>query len=183
MRKQILAAGILCLGLAACKTEQPDYAATISVLEEIVSDQEQAIAACSTQSAIPTKAPTIQPTPTEQEEIHPTKLVATSKPVTTIQRPPTATPTKTPSPTPTTTPTATPLPDASVGELLTNLRSGPGVGYPIITEAQPGTPLTVLGKSADTEWLKVTMPDGTEGWMFYLPLNTYIPIDTLDIVN
>ncbi|MBN1318828.1 MAG: SH3 domain-containing protein [Anaerolineales bacterium] len=182
MYKCFLAAGLL-IFLVACEAEQPDYPATISVLENLVSEQEQALADCSTKSAIPTAAPTTQPTPTIWEEILPTKIVATRKPATTIQRPPTATPTRTPTMTPTTTPTATPLPDAAVGELLTNLRSGPGVGFLILMEAQPGTPLTVLGKSADSEWLKVTMPDGSVGWMFYLPLKMYISIDSLEIVN
>ncbi len=101
----------------------------------------------------------------------------------TVQRPPTVTPTGTATPQPTPTATATPLPDAAVGDQLTNLRSGPSVGFAIIAEVEGGTALDVLGKSADGEWLKVRTPDGLEGWMFLLPLQVFIPLDTVPVTQ
>lgn len=180
--KRLLLAGLLTTILVSCKNNKPDYPATISALENIVAVQGQGIATC---NAIPdTPTPTLTPVPTRTpDQIRPTILVGTIKPITTVQRPPTATPTSTPSNTPTVTPTATPLPDAAVGDQLTNLRTGPNVGYSIITEVQAGTPLRVLGKSADSEWFKVVVPDGSEGWMYYLPVNLFIPIESLEIVN
>jgi hypothetical protein len=55
------------------------------------------------------------------------------------------------------------------------------VGFPILTEVAPGTPLEVLGKSADQEWLKVRIPDGDEGWMFLLPVELNVPLDSLPV--
>jgi uncharacterized protein YgiM (DUF1202 family) len=48
-----------------------------------------------------------------------------------------------------------------------NLRSGPGLTFPVVGSAAPGQSLTVTGVSADGEWLRVDLPD-TDGsaWAF-----------------
>ena len=49
-----------------------------------------------------------------------------------------------------------------------NVRVGPGLGYGNIAGgANPGTRVEVIGRSSDSNWLNIIMPDGeTEGWIF-----------------
>ena len=62
-----------------------------------------------------------------------------------------------------------------------NVRSGPGYGYPIITIAYQGYTFTLLGRTADSAWVKVQMVDGTQGWVNASALNTTVPVNTLPI--
>jgi uncharacterized membrane protein YgcG len=45
-----------------------------------------------------------------------------------------------------------------------NLRSGPGVGYPIIGNATLGQKLPVLGQAGGCAWLQVQLADGGVAW-------------------
>ena len=49
-----------------------------------------------------------------------------------------------------------------------NVRVGPGLGYGNLAGgANPGTRVEVIGRSSDSNWLNIIMPDGeTEGWIF-----------------
>jgi uncharacterized protein YgiM (DUF1202 family) len=54
-------------------------------------------------------------------------------------------------------------------EVNANVRTGPGVAFPIITTSTAGTTLTILGKSCggcptNSIWYKVQLPDEREGW-------------------
>jgi hypothetical protein len=55
------------------------------------------------------------------------------------------------------------------------------VGYSILAEVDGATPLQILGKSADEEWLQVRTPAGLEGWMFHLPVELYIPLESVPV--
>lgn len=57
-----------------------------------------------------------------------------------------------------------------------NVRVGPGLGYGSIAGgANPGTRVEVIGRSSDSNWLNIIMPDGeTEGWIF----STLITVDS-----
>lgn len=44
-----------------------------------------------------------------------------------------------------------------------NVRSGPGVDYPVVTQARTEDTLTVRGTSGD--WYYVSLPDGSDGWV------------------
>ncbi len=91
--------------------------------------------------------------------------------------PPTATPlilpTRTPLPSLTpsiaapTSPPATATPRAAVcpscGGL--RLRDRPGTGGDIITMLESNTPLNVIGRTSDNNWVQVITPDGTIGWV------------------
>jgi uncharacterized protein YgiM (DUF1202 family) len=167
--------------LAACGGRGPDLAATVAALEATIAAQESELATWEAVALEPTASPV--PPPTEVPTREATIVLATAPPVATVQRPPTATPSPTVTPTPTATPTATPIPDAAVGDQITNLRSGPAVGFPILAEVAAATPLEVLGKSADQEWIKVRTPDGQEGWMFLLPVILNVPLESLDVTE
>lgn len=90
---------------------------------------------------------------------------------------PSSTPTKTPMPLPspthsaaatsTTEPTATP--EGAVEATLafdTNLRTGPGIDFDVITVLQGGTNLLILARDQLGTWLFVHTPAGNEGWVF-----------------
>jgi uncharacterized protein YraI len=49
-----------------------------------------------------------------------------------------------------------------------NVRGGPGTNYPIVGPGPAGESARVLGRNADSSWLKVEYPvsaDGT-GWVY-----------------
>ncbi len=108
----------------------------------------------------------------------PTRVLLTHTPTDTPPPtfPPTLEPTSTLSPTPTWTPTRTPAPTATattvpshsavVKEDDTNLRQGPGKSFPVVKVLKQGTSLTALERTADSQWLKVTV-DGADliGWI------------------
>lgn len=54
-----------------------------------------------------------------------------------------------------------------------NVRTGPSVNFPVITTVPSGTALTLIGRSQDSVWLKVILPDGRQGWVngFYVEAN------------
>jgi hypothetical protein len=176
-----LVASFMLAALTACSGTGPDLLATVGALEGTIAAQEGELATWEAAALAPTATPV--PPPTEVPTRKATIVLATAPPAATVQRPPTATPSPTVTSTPTATPTATPIPDAAVGDQLTNLRSGPAVGFPILAEVEAGTPLEVLGKSADQEWIKVRTLDGSEGWMFLLPVNLYIPLESLPVTE
>ena len=91
----------------------------------------------------------------------------TSTPTATVTPTPTVTPTATatPGPSPTPTPTATP---AHVRVRLglvqrVNLRSGPGLGYPIVAQAAAGTRLTAEARRGN--WVLVCCVGDARGWV------------------
>ncbi len=78
-------------------------------------------------------------------------------PVADIIVPAAPTPTVPPTATPTTLPTATPTPGVA-GVVLavqstSNLRGGPGTGYPIVGRAEPGDQLIGVGRTAAADWV------------------------------
>ncbi|MGF1507667.1 MAG: SH3 domain-containing protein [Anaerolineae bacterium] len=86
---------------------------------------------------------------------------------------PTATPnTHTPTNTPVLTATLPgPTDDtAVVTAAALNVRSGPGVGYSILTAVGRGTELEMIGRSLDNEWTQVELDSGLIGWVstFYI---------------
>lgn len=69
---------------------------------------------------------------------------------------------------PTPTPPPTPTPEPVVATVITdrlNLRSGPSTNVPRITVVTNGMKLAVLGQLNNCAWLRVTAPDGTQGWV------------------
>lgn len=57
-----------------------------------------------------------------------------------------------------------------------NVRSGPGTSYARLTSIPNGTVVTLLARSADATWVKVTLASGTVGWVnvSYLRLSAAI---------
>jgi hypothetical protein len=67
-----------------------------------------------------------------------------------------------------------------------NLRQGPGVGYPTIPPgAQPGTLVTLIGRTNDAAWLQIRLEDDTEAWILaqLLTINSRITVSDLAVVE
>lgn len=105
-----------------------------------------------TATARPTKTPVPTNTPHPSNTSHPT---ATAR----IETPGTAGVNATTTLAPTTTPVmstsvpTTSLPPAPVARSNANLRSGPGVNYPIVGSVPAGTPLDISARTAAGDWL------------------------------
>jgi hypothetical protein len=103
-------------------------------------------------------------------------IIVTATPV----PPPTGTPPPPPPPTsrpgpsptpgpPTATPTITPTPVPPVMVEVTvdqaNVRQGPGVNYPVVTQLEIGTRITVVGRNAAGDWWRVCCVNGADVWI------------------
>jgi HlyD family secretion protein len=106
----------------------------------------------------PSNLPTLQPSPTP-----------TLEPKAPFGQPSNL-PTFQPSPTPTPQPTATPAPKAEIITWGLNVRSGPGVNYPVVAHLAQGTVVPVLEIDAQSGWLHVQLPTGEQtGWITNSP--------------
>lgn len=83
-----------------------------------------------------------------------------------------ATPTPRPSPLPVPTSTPEPEPVVRVDESLTgrvNVRTGPGVAYPVIEQFEPGQEAVVTGQNEARDWWQIELEagdDASTGWIF-----------------
>lgn len=85
-------------------------------------------------------------------------------------RPPTHTPLPPPTPTRTPTPTATAtatrvIAVANVLVPTLNMRSGPGINFPIITRSQAGNIFPIVSQVEDCAWLQVVLENGEQVWI------------------
>lgn len=70
---------------------------------------------------------------------------------------------------------------ATVWAYHLNVRSGPGVRYPVVAVTSRGTTVTLTHRNADASWVRVGLPGGTHGWVnaYYLASNlkpfTFLP--------
>ena len=44
------------------------------------------------------------------------------------------------------------------------VRGGPGIDSPILTNLQVGDTVAVIGRTPDTSWLQIILPNGVRGW-------------------
>lgn len=67
-----------------------------------------------------------------------------------------------------------------------NVRTGPGLGYGILTGgAQPGTQVNVIGRNEESSWFNIVLPDDREGWIFsqLLELNAGLDVAALPVIE
>ncbi len=86
----------------------------------------------------------------------------------------------------TTTPasTATPAPLANAATIATgmaNVRSGPGIGYGIVTTASQGQAVSMLARNSISSWVKIQLSGGTQGWVNVSLLSTSVSINSLPV--
>ncbi|MCB0191771.1 MAG: SH3 domain-containing protein [Anaerolineae bacterium] len=117
--------------------------------------------------ATPTPQPTFTSSPTATVLVIASEPTATSTPLDTPV--PTVTATSV-DPTATATslsPTATPTSAAPqvVADSTVNVRSGPGLNYPVIGALPPNTAVPAVGRTADQSWWQLQLPEGQTGWV------------------
>ncbi len=125
-------------------------------------------------TAVVVVAPEFTPSPTATATLPAEATVATTAPGE-------ATAATTPTPRPLKT-AVTPSVQATPGVralAVVEVRAGPGETFPAITTVQPGTELPVIGRTEDSAWFNVTLPDAsgatpTPGW---LPAAAVEPLD------
>jgi len=81
---------------------------------------------------------------------------------------------------------ASPPPVAATGWVNTgalNVRSGPGVGYTVLTAIPWGTNVSLLGRAAHTDWVKVRLGSGLEGWVNAYYLETSASVASLPVIS
>lgn len=81
-------------------------------------------------------------------------------------------------------PAPNPGPSAATGTVTANalnVRSGPGVGYWVVTGIYSGQHVNVHGRSADNAWLKISVGNVT-GWASSTFIRTNVPIASLTIL-
>ncbi len=64
-----------------------------------------------------------------------------------------------------------------------NMRTGPGVGYSIVTSLSSGSMVELLGRNATSSWAKIRLAGGATGWMNAYYLSSATPISSLSLVN
>ena len=127
-------------------TERRNATATASALIKAETANAPTATARPTKTPAPTNTPRASNTP---------RLTATAR----AETPETAGVNVTTPPAPTKAPAAstsvpmTSLPPAPVARSTANLRSGPGVNYPIVGSASAGTPLDISARTAAGDWL------------------------------
>jgi uncharacterized protein YraI len=62
------------------------------------------------------------------------------------------------------TPLASPTGVTAVARGNPYVRSGPGIDSPILTNLQVGETVAVIGRTPDTSWLQIMLPNGVRGW-------------------
>lgn len=108
----------------------------------------------------------------------PTRRTARTYPVRTTQ---TSTPIPTPIPTPTSTRKPTAIPTSVIKTLkYSNVRTGPGTNYPVLTQVAQNQTVNPNGRNADGSWIRIEV-NSTVGWI-WAPLTTMQDIMTLSTV-
>ncbi len=159
----ITALAILALVFIALR-DKPSNTATATNTALVVVVPSLTYTKVPSRAAIATTAVVVRPSATYT--VLPTDtLTATA----TLTLTPSRTPTVTSSPTLTPTSTPTVLTPEVRPMRATIIRVGPGSQYPKVTDITPDMRLIIIGASEDGAWLKVLLPDNTEGWLAYNP--------------
>ena len=160
VRKSVLLAMAITLMIAAAACGgTPTPAATVAPQATERSAPQPATAVPTTAPTATPVPPTVAPPPTAAPTLAPT---ATQPPPT-----PTSAPSATPTAKPTDKPTATrtPAPHAVVTSETLNVRAGPDTQYEAVARAAKGDALTVVGQTAQCDWLKVLTAQNVLGWV------------------
>lgn len=72
---------------------------------------------------------------------------------------------------------------ARVATALLNLRSAPTTAAALLNRLPQGTPVTLIGRSADGLWLRIRVAEGQEGWVFASYIETAQDLNALPLVD
>lgn len=113
----------------------------------------------------------------------------TSAPPSTFTPPPIFVPSSTFTPTPvvyfTSTPVPTIAPNAEVCAVCggLRLRDTPGTAGTILSELAASTPLFIIGRTEDNNWVQVTLMDGSGGWVSVGYLAVYVDLNSVAVTG
>jgi hypothetical protein len=140
-----------------------------------------AIAIVRTAIPSPTRSPTRRPAASTPQPTRPATMTPTSAATTAT----TATSAVTPASSPTATPMATDTQPAlaQVASGPVNMRSGPGLTYPVLGLAPAGGTYPVTARSADGAWWRVCCVRGAPAWVASSIISATGSIDVLPILN
>jgi len=69
---------------------------------------------------------------------------------------------------------------ATVTSYKLNVRRGPGTNFAIITKLNNGQVVPLTGyRNGDATWVQIALPNGVQGWVSALYINTSIPVSSL----
>ena len=74
-------------------------------------------------------------------------------------------------------------PTAYVNTGRLNVRTGPGIRYDVVTMIDQGQTMTLLGRNQPATWVKVHLPNGTEGWVSAYYIRASVTISSLPVVD
>ena len=74
-------------------------------------------------------------------------------------------------------------PSAYVNASSLRVRSGPGTEYTILSVKSQYTVVNLIGRNGDAAWVKVTLPDGSQGWMSAAYLVANVNLTTLPVAT
>jgi uncharacterized protein YraI len=63
-----------------------------------------------------------------------------------------------------------------------NMRSGPRLYNPVISRLNNGQQVSVLGRDYSGVWFKVSLADGTSGWVMARYIQLDIPVTSLQVM-
>jgi N-acetylmuramoyl-L-alanine amidase len=79
-----------------------------------------------------------------------------------------------------------PVPPPNYSGIVTvpslNVRSGPGLYNPVITRLNQGNSINILGRDYSGNWFKVSLYDGTTGWVMARYVQIDIPVTNLQVM-
>jgi uncharacterized protein YraI len=79
-----------------------------------------------------------------------------------------------------------PVPPPNYSGIVTapslNVRSGPGLYNPVITRLNQGQQINILGRDYSGNWFKVSLYDGTTGWVMARYVQIDIPVTNLQVM-
>lgn len=61
------------------------------------------------------------------------------------------------------------------------MRRGPGSDYPVVQRVEPDTVLTIFGRSPNSRWLQVRLPDREGGWLSVGSVDANVPVNTIPL--
>lgn len=80
----------------------------------------------------------------------------------------------------------TAVPDANaralINEGMLNVRSGPGMVYPVVVAIGNGNYVQVIGRDASSTWIKVVTHTGHQGWLNSLYTTMTVPLSNIPAV-
>lgn len=94
---------------------------------------------------------------------------------------PTLTPTATD--TPTFTPTATATPYVEIESGLVNLRTGPGVAFPLVAQLGPGVPVALVGRNTEGTWYQICCVNNQSVWVAATHVRLFNDVSEVPLIS